>query len=162
MTYLMKDANTGYKEVEGQPLDSRNQPFRPWALTPDGQVVFSEWKGGQRDGLTGVMDLALGKMNGKQVVTFSVARARGASDVSVFDGVTAAIAKLEKERPGVHFSQLFNSVDYTKKQYESSISSMIEGAILGSSWCFSSCATGAPRRCRRLPSRFPRSPPSGS
>jgi len=73
---------------------------------------------------------SLGKMNGKAVVTFSVARARGASDVSAYDGVVAEIQKLEKERPGVHFSQLFNSVDYTKKQYESSIAAMIEGAVL--------------------------------
>lgn len=64
MTYLMKDDAVGYKEVQGQPLDGRNQPYRPWGLTPDGQVVFSEWKPG-RDGLTGMMELVLGKMHGK-------------------------------------------------------------------------------------------------
>lgn len=70
------------------------------------------------------------KVNGRPVVTFSVARARGASDVSAYDGALAEMKKLEKERPGVHFTQLFSSVEYTKKQYESSIFSMVEGAVL--------------------------------
>jgi multidrug efflux pump subunit AcrB len=73
---------------------------------------------------------SLGKINGKPVVNFSIARARGASDVSVYDNSMKEMAKLTKERPGVHFTQLYTSVDYTKKQYESSIESMIEGAVL--------------------------------
>ncbi len=71
-----------------------------------------------------------GKINGKPVVTFSMARARGASDVSVYDDAVTEIGKLEKENPGIHFTRLFTSVDYTKQQYESSIASMVEGAIL--------------------------------
>jgi multidrug efflux pump subunit AcrB len=73
---------------------------------------------------------SLGKINGKAVVTFSIARARGASDVSVYDAAKVEMDKLVKERPGIHFTQLFNDVDYTKKQYESSMESMIEGAVL--------------------------------
>jgi multidrug efflux pump subunit AcrB len=70
------------------------------------------------------------KINGKPVVTFGISRARGASDVTVYDSTLVQLEKLEKENPGVHFTQLFTSVDYTKKQYESSIASMVEGAIL--------------------------------
>ncbi len=70
------------------------------------------------------------KIGKKPVVTFGISRARGASDVSVYDTAEAEVMKLEKEHPGVHFIKLFSSVDYTKKQYESSISSMVEGAIL--------------------------------
>ncbi|MEN9717614.1 MAG: hypothetical protein RIQ99_492 [Pseudomonadota bacterium] len=71
-----------------------------------------------------------GKLNGKPVVTFGISRARGASDVSVYDSTVAELHKLEKEHPGIHFTRLFTSVDYTKQQYGSSISSMVEGAIL--------------------------------
>ena len=71
-----------------------------------------------------------GKINGKPVVTFGISRARGASDVTVYDTAQEEISKLEKDHPGVHFTRLFTSVDYTKQQYESSISSMVEGAIL--------------------------------
>ncbi len=70
------------------------------------------------------------KISGKPVVTFSIARARGASDVSVYDDAVTEIGKLEKAHPGTHFTRLFTSVDYTKQQYESSIASMVEGAIL--------------------------------
>ncbi len=73
---------------------------------------------------------SLAKIRGKPVVTFNIARARGASDVSVYDDAVAEIGKLEKENPGLHFTRLFTSVDYTKQQYESSIAAMVEGAIL--------------------------------
>jgi multidrug efflux pump subunit AcrB len=72
----------------------------------------------------------MGKSNGKQVVTFGISRARGESDVEVYDGALEKIAALEKENPGLHFTPLFTSVNYTKAQYESSIAAMVEGAVL--------------------------------
>jgi len=73
---------------------------------------------------------SLAKMDGKQVVTFAITRARGASDVSVYDETTAALKELEKANPGIHFTKLVSTVDYTRDQYQSSMSSMVEGAIL--------------------------------
>jgi multidrug efflux pump subunit AcrB len=67
---------------------------------------------------------------GRQVVTFGLSRAKGASDVTAFDGAMEKIAEIEKENPGVKFTTLFNSVDYTKGQYKSSMAAMIEGALL--------------------------------
>lgn len=74
--------------------------------------------------------LTMGKLGGRPVVTFSIARARGASDVSVYDASIEVIDQLRAEHPGLRFTQLFTSVDYTKGQYESSIAAMVEGAIL--------------------------------
>ena len=73
---------------------------------------------------------SLAKVGGRPVVLFSISRARGASDVSVYDNTVKEIRKIEAENKGIHISLLFTSVDYTKKQYDSSISSMIEGAVL--------------------------------
>ena len=67
---------------------------------------------------------------GRQVVTFGMSRAKGASDVTVFDNAMIKIAEIEKENPGVKMTTLFNSVDYTKGQYKSSMAAMIEGALL--------------------------------
>ncbi|MGC1470933.1 MAG: efflux RND transporter permease subunit, partial [Sphingorhabdus sp.] len=67
---------------------------------------------------------------GRQVVTFGMSRAKGASDVTVFDSATAEMEKISKENPGIKFTQLFNSVAYTKAQYKSSMAAMIEGALL--------------------------------
>ena len=69
--------------------------------------------------------------------------------------------KIEKENPGIKFTQLFTSVDYTKQQYSSSMLAMIEGAVLAVLVVF--------LFLRDMPPSFPRSPshcrrsrPSGS
>ena len=72
----------------------------------------------------------IGKIRGAQVVNFSVARAKGASDVTVYDEALRQLDEIEKANPGVEFTQLFTSVDYTKQQYSSSMLAMIEGALL--------------------------------
>ncbi len=66
----------------------------------------------------------------RQVVTFNMNRAKGASDVTVYDGAIEQMKLIEKENPGIKFIELFNSVEYTKAQYKSSMAAMIEGALL--------------------------------
>jgi multidrug efflux pump subunit AcrB len=73
---------------------------------------------------------SLTKQNGKQVVTFSITRAKGASDVSVFDTAKIEMDKIQKENPNIRLIPLTNSVIYTKAQYKSSMAAMIEGALL--------------------------------
>jgi multidrug efflux pump subunit AcrB len=74
--------------------------------------------------------VSIAKFNGRPVVTFGMARARGASDVTVYDDAMIELGKLEKEHPGIRFKRMFNMVDETKDQYESSMAAMVEGAIL--------------------------------
>ncbi len=69
-------------------------------------------------------------MNGRQVLSFSIKRARGASDVSVYDAAIAELEKLEVENPKVKFKPLFTFVEYSRDQYNSSMLAMIEGALL--------------------------------
>ncbi|MFC3099791.1 efflux RND transporter permease subunit [Altererythrobacter lauratis] len=73
---------------------------------------------------------SLAKIDGRQVVTFSITRARGESDVAVYDGAVEVLQELEEANPGIRFTRLFTEVDYTKAQYESSMAAMVEGAIL--------------------------------
>ncbi len=73
---------------------------------------------------------SIAKIDGKQVVTFSISRARGESDVAVYDAAVEVLEQIEEENPGITFTRLFTEVDYTKAQYESSMAAMIEGAIL--------------------------------
>jgi multidrug efflux pump subunit AcrB len=73
---------------------------------------------------------SISTMDGRQVLSFSVQRAKGASDVKVYDAVWAELRKIQKENPKIHFTELYTSVDYTKAQYKSSIAAMTEGAIL--------------------------------
>ena len=73
---------------------------------------------------------SISKVRDKEVVNFAMSRAKGASDVTVFDMALEEIEAIEAENPGVRFIPLFNTVKYTKEQYESSMAAMIEGAIL--------------------------------
>ncbi|HEU4820315.1 MAG TPA: efflux RND transporter permease subunit [Qipengyuania sp.] len=73
---------------------------------------------------------AIAKVDGRPVVTFGIQRARGESDVEVYDESLKVLEEIKQENPGVRFTELFNSVTYTKDQYESSMAAMIEGAIL--------------------------------
>jgi multidrug efflux pump subunit AcrB len=73
---------------------------------------------------------SISKMNGRQVVTFLVQRAKDTSEVTDYDAAWKELKKIEKENPKVHFSEIFNTVDYTKAQYKSAMEGLIEGAIL--------------------------------
>ena len=72
----------------------------------------------------------LAKQDGRQVVSFEVQRAKGASEVTTYDKAWAELKKIEKENPKIHYSEIFNTVDYTKTQYRSAMEGLIEGAIL--------------------------------
>jgi multidrug efflux pump subunit AcrB len=73
---------------------------------------------------------SIAKMNGRQVVTFMVQRSKGSSEVTAYDVGWKELKKLETENPKVHFSEVFNTVDYTKAQYKSAMEGLIIGAIL--------------------------------
>lgn len=73
---------------------------------------------------------SISKVKGVEVVNFSMTRARGASDVTVYDAAIEIMDKIEAENAGIEFILLGTSVNYTKTQYKSSMLAMIEGAIL--------------------------------
>jgi multidrug efflux pump subunit AcrB len=71
------------------------------------------------------------KVGGKPVVTFSIARVRGESDVSVYDATVAELEKIAADSGNrVHFTKLYTAVPEIKQQYASSIDAMVEGAVL--------------------------------
>ena len=73
---------------------------------------------------------SISKVKGVEVVNFSMSRARGASDVTVYDNAVELMNGISEENPGVEFIRLGSSVDYTKTQYKSSMAAMVEGALL--------------------------------
>ncbi len=70
------------------------------------------------------------RFNGNQVVTFSVFRAKGASEVSVADVVNATLDKIRAGRPDVAISLVDDTVYYTVGNYNAAIDTLIEGALL--------------------------------
>ena len=73
---------------------------------------------------------SISQVNGKEVVNFAMSRARGASDLTVYDAALAEMDKIEEENPGVEFIKLSTNTTYTRQQYNSSIWALVEGAVL--------------------------------
>ena len=72
----------------------------------------------------------LAKIKGRQVLSFSIEKAKGASDVTVHDETMKKLELIKKANPKVDFKILFTRTEYTKEQYRSSMLAMIEGAVL--------------------------------
>jgi len=72
----------------------------------------------------------LAKISGRQVLSFSIEKAKGASDVTVHDEAMKKLEEIKKNNPKVKFGILFTRTEYTKDQYRSSMAAMIEGAVL--------------------------------
>ncbi len=70
------------------------------------------------------------RLNGEQVVTFSVFRAKGASEVSVAETVNQTLDQIRAEHPTVGIKLVDETVFYTYGNYESALHTLLEGALL--------------------------------
>ncbi|MFG1302437.1 efflux RND transporter permease subunit [Xanthobacter sp. V3C-3] len=70
------------------------------------------------------------RLDGKSVVAFGVYRAKGFSDVTVYDRVTEELGRLVASHPGITVTEIDTTVRFTKSDYESAMHTLIEGAIL--------------------------------
>ncbi|MDC8753809.1 efflux RND transporter permease subunit [Erythrobacter sp. sf7] len=73
---------------------------------------------------------SISEVNGKEVVNFAMSRARGASDLTVYDAALEEMDAIEAENPGIKFIKLSTNTTYTRSQYKSSIWALVEGAVL--------------------------------
>lgn len=69
-------------------------------------------------------------LNGEDVVSLSVFRTRGASDAVVAERIAEEIEKLSKAYPQAIITRIDDSVTYTLGNYESAMSTLVEGAVL--------------------------------
>src|SRR3954451_21302307 len=95
---------------------------------PGGRMVKLADLGEVRDSNSEQRSIA--KQDGRQVVTFMVQRAKGASEVTAYEGMWKELNKLQAENGKVRFSEVFTPVPYTKAQYRSAMEGLIEGAVL--------------------------------
>ncbi|MBM9488496.1 efflux RND transporter permease subunit [Pseudomonas sp. ICBG1301] len=73
---------------------------------------------------------SLALLDGKPVVGFEIARAKGAGEVEVGNGVQQAIAQLRRERPDLQITQVFDFVQTAQDEFDASMSILYEGALL--------------------------------
>ncbi|WP_343117321.1 efflux RND transporter permease subunit [Ostreiculturibacter nitratireducens] len=70
------------------------------------------------------------RFNGDPVVTFSVFRAKGASEVTVAETVNGKLEEIRAAHPEVTITPVDDTVFYTYGNYESAIHTLLEGALL--------------------------------
>ena len=74
---------------------------------------------------------SISKLDGRQILSFGITRAKGASDVTTYEEAEKALRKIEEDSAGkVKFKRIYTEVDATILQYKSSIEMLWEGAIL--------------------------------
>ena len=69
-------------------------------------------------------------LNRKPVVGFSITRTKGSSETTVERAVTAKLDELSKRYPDVQVKEIDSTVTYTEGAYVSTMTTLIEGAIL--------------------------------
>lgn len=69
-------------------------------------------------------------LNGEPIVAFAISRATGASETEVEKEVENHLAVLRKKHPNVALEQIDTTVNYTLGAYKSTMTTLIEGALL--------------------------------
>src|SRR5262245_24257872 len=95
---------------------------------PRGRKVRLDQLGTVSDGIAEQRTFAA--LDGKPIVAFAISRAKGASDTAVAAEVAEKIVELRQAYPDVEFKQLDSMVNYTLGAYESTMKTLLEGAIL--------------------------------
>lgn len=70
------------------------------------------------------------QVDGEPVVSFGVFRGKGASDTEVAERVGKAVAEIRAKHPDVDIRLVDNSVSYTYGNYQSAMTTLLEGAAL--------------------------------
>ncbi|MDG2938948.1 efflux RND transporter permease subunit [Bisgaard Taxon 10/6] len=70
------------------------------------------------------------RLNGREVLGFQVFRSKGSSDTAVEKGVQQALQRLAANYPDIQITEVHNSVNTTKENYDVAISTLLEGAAL--------------------------------
>jgi multidrug efflux pump subunit AcrB len=68
--------------------------------------------------------------DGQQVLSFSIQRAQGYSDLTVFEGAEAKLQELQERNPGVKFDLLSTNANEVEDSYKQSMTTLFEGALL--------------------------------
>lgn len=133
---LNLDAPGGRTEVGGSEQSVRvlggaktaEQLAETRIIARGGKVVRLKDIAQVRDGVAEQRSLT--RNNGQIVTAFGVSRARGSSDVAVYEAMHKELKKIQQENPKVKIEEFFTTVNYTKANYNSALWALIEGSIL--------------------------------
>lgn len=79
---------------------------------------------------TGADRRSIALLDGKAVVAFELTRSRGASEITVAEGVRTALKKFQLAHPDLKFDEAYNMVEPVQESFDGSMVLLIEGALL--------------------------------
>ncbi|MEJ1159194.1 efflux RND transporter permease subunit [Prosthecomicrobium sp. N25] len=130
------DLSGGKSEIGGQEQAIRTlASSRTAAELADTKISLSGGRQVRLSELGSVTDVweepkSFARLNGQPVVSFSVYRAKGASDTTVMDAVSKKVEEIGRAHPDVAFSKIDDGVYSTYGNYESAMHSLLEGSAL--------------------------------
>jgi multidrug efflux pump subunit AcrB len=108
--------------------DTVRQLANTQIMLPGGRFARLSDIANVRDGSAEIRSVEL--FDGRPAISFGVFQAKNVSDVAVLNGVQQELARIHKQYPDIKVSMTFTRVNYTKQNYHSAMSALIEGSIL--------------------------------
>jgi hydrophobe/amphiphile efflux-1 (HAE1) family protein len=130
------DLGSGRGEVGGQEQAIRMLAgARQVSALADAKIILGGGREVRLKNLGRVVDDAseqrsFGRLNGQPVVSFSIFRMKGTSELSVADAVDKTLKELETKYPDVKLTKIDDAVAYTRGNYVAAMEALIEGAAL--------------------------------
>ena len=130
------DLGSGRGEVGGQEQAIRMLAgARQVRALADAKIILGGGREVRLKDLGRVVDDAseqrtFGRLNGQPVVSFSIFRMKGMSELSVADAVDKTLQELETAYPDVKLTKIDDAVAYTRGNYVAAMEALIEGAVL--------------------------------
>ncbi|HVJ76347.1 MAG TPA: efflux RND transporter permease subunit [Hyphomicrobium sp.] len=130
------DLGSGRGEVGGQEQAIRTLAgARRVTALADARIILAGGREVRLRDLGTVVDGAseqrsFGRLDGRPVVSFSVFRTKGTSELSVSDAVNESLKELEAAYPDVKLTKIDDAVSYTRGNYVAAMEALIEGAVL--------------------------------
>lgn len=97
-------------------------------ILPNGRTARLRELGDVVDGIAERTQLA--RLNGEEVITFSVLRTTGSSDVSVVQGVDQRVDELRRRFPQIDFQRVSSTSAFVEESYAAAIEALWLGALL--------------------------------
>ncbi len=95
---------------------------------PDGRQVRLSTIADVRD--AGAQITQSATLDGKSVIGFAVQRTLGSSEVDVGDAVRSTVAAVQREHPGLRFTEVASTTPEAQASYDSSMTMLWEGGLL--------------------------------
>ncbi|MFA7307783.1 MAG: efflux RND transporter permease subunit [Hyphomicrobium sp.] len=130
------DLGSGRGEVGGQEQAIRTLAgARQVTALADAKIILAGGREVRLKDLGTVVDgaseqRAFGRLNGQPIVSFSVFRTKGSSELSVSDAVNESLKELQAADPEVKLTTIDDAVSYTRGNYVAAMEALIEGAVL--------------------------------